>query len=69
MAYAYFRFAHFLLKCVREPRHAAHRHSDRASEIEDLVARGRAFTGDEVRLVVAIDVIFVSPVTDGFALQ
>ena len=39
------------------------------AEVEDLVARRRALAGDQVHLVVAVEVVLVGPVADLLALS
>src|SRR5262249_48871393 len=46
----------------------AHRPESRLREVEDFVARGRPFAGDEVKLVVAIEVNLVGLVAELLAL-
>src|SRR5208337_5074317 len=44
--------------------------ADRAfAEVENFMARGWAFAGESGYLVIAIEVVLVGPVTNGFALQ
>src|SRR5207248_8693735 len=44
--------------------------ADRAfAKIEDFVTRGRTLAGDGVRLVITIQMVFVSPVTEFHTLE
>ena len=47
----------------------AHRAEGAFAEIEDFVARGRAFAGDGGHLVVAVQMVLVSPVAKVHALE
>ena len=47
----------------------AHRADGAFAEVEDFVARGRAFAGDGGHLVVAVQMVLVSPVAEVHALE
>src|SRR5208283_5986883 len=47
----------------------AYRTDSALAEVEDFVTRGRPFAGDGGHLVIAIQMVLVSPVADRLALQ
>ena len=39
------------------------------AEVEDFVPRGRSLAGDRVHLVVAVEMVLISPVAELYALE